>query len=54
MLVVTLTDAGCVALDKAGTAVSQPAYPIQQIDATGVLAVLLALDWYGHCYRVYR
>ncbi|MCB1780740.1 MAG: hypothetical protein KDJ34_11760 [Candidatus Competibacteraceae bacterium] len=35
MLAVTLTDAGCVALDKAGTAVSQPAYPIQQVDATG-------------------
>ncbi len=35
LLVITLADAGCVALDKAGTAVSQPAYPIQQIDATG-------------------
>ena len=35
LLVVTLADAGCVALDEADTAVSQPAYPIQQVDATG-------------------
>jgi len=35
LLVVTLADAGCVALDEAGTVISQPAYPIQQIDAAG-------------------
>jgi len=35
LLVVTLADAGCVALDEGRQAVSQPAYPIQQIDATG-------------------
>jgi ribokinase len=35
LLVVTLAGAGCVALDKMGRVVSQPAYRIQQIDATG-------------------
>lgn len=34
-LVVTLAEAGCVALDETGQVVSQPAYPIQPIDATG-------------------
>ena len=35
LLVVTLAEAGCVALDVVGQVVSQPAYLIQQIDATG-------------------
>lgn len=35
LLVVTLAEAGCVALNGAGPAVSQPAYRIRQIDATG-------------------
>ncbi len=35
LLVVTLADAGCVALDGAGRAMSHPAYPIRQVDATG-------------------
>ena len=35
LLVVTLADAGCVALDDTGQCVSQPAYRIRQIDATG-------------------
>ncbi|MCP5159859.1 MAG: ribokinase, partial [Gammaproteobacteria bacterium] len=35
LLVVTLAGAGCVALDEVGKVVSQPAYLIQQIDATG-------------------
>ncbi len=34
-LVVTLADAGCVALDETGQRVRQPAYRIRQIDATG-------------------
>ncbi|MFO7640499.1 MAG: PfkB family carbohydrate kinase [Candidatus Competibacteraceae bacterium] len=34
-LVVTLADAGCVALDDTGQCASQPAYRIRQIDATG-------------------
>lgn len=34
-LVVTLAEAGCVAIDQAGQVVKQPAYPIRQIDATG-------------------
>ena len=35
LLVVTLADAGCVALDDTGQCASQPAYRIRQIDATG-------------------
>jgi ribokinase len=35
LLVVTLADAGCVALDDTGQCASQPAYRISQIDATG-------------------
>ncbi|NJN47451.1 MAG: hypothetical protein HC808_14330 [Candidatus Competibacteraceae bacterium] len=35
LLVITLADRGCVALDRAGQLVSQPAYRIGQIDATG-------------------
>ncbi|MCB1776652.1 MAG: ribokinase, partial [Candidatus Competibacteraceae bacterium] len=35
LLVVTLAKAGCIALDEEGQVVSHPAYPIQQIDATG-------------------
>lgn len=35
LLVVTLAEAGCVALDETGQVVDQPAYRIQQIDATG-------------------
>ncbi|HPE73991.1 MAG TPA: PfkB family carbohydrate kinase, partial [Candidatus Competibacter sp.] len=35
LLVVTLAETGCVALDEVGQVVSRPAYPIQQVDATG-------------------
>jgi ribokinase len=35
VLVVTLAEAGCIALDEEGQIVSQPAYRIRQIDATG-------------------
>lgn len=35
LLVVTLAEAGCVALDETGQVVDQPAYRIKQLDATG-------------------
>ena len=35
LLVVTLAEAGSVALDETGQAVDQPAYRIEQLDATG-------------------
>lgn len=35
LLVITLAEAGCVALDETRQVLSEPAYRIQQIDATG-------------------
>ncbi|MCP5459643.1 MAG: ribokinase [Gammaproteobacteria bacterium] len=35
LLVVTLAEAGCVAIDETGEVLIQPAYPVHQVDATG-------------------